>query len=281
MTEYFVKQFDGGSTTCDGKNCAAASGATAVAFGSGGAQRPTSDAFRKTSGVSCVPGEDTKSGGLTVQAVERTAALYGVDIDFGKVEGSVRRWTIDEIKGRVNGDYGAVLPGDYDQLPSSIDEQPGFNGDHSVWIHDGTPSDACWHDPLGDKPRRVSWSVIEKYNQKPGSPVEGLAGFVLIPQEELMNIYSVPGEREVQIKVGTPYRNAPGGTVQGTISGSRWFLLAGQDAKVASWYLLDGSEVGAAGLMSWVPASSVIASRDASWEAGRAAAAKAAADVRQ
>jgi hypothetical protein len=75
-----------------------------------------------------------------------------------------------------------VCLGDYDQIPTWLDAQPGFNGDHSVWIHDYRASDdsVCWHDPLATAPRRVKWSVVVAYNQKPGSPVRGLAGFVRI-----------------------------------------------------------------------------------------------------
>jgi hypothetical protein len=280
MTEYFVKQFDGGSTACDGRNCACASGATAVAFGSGGIHTPSADQFRTKSGKSCVPGVDTNSGGLTIQAVEATAKLYGIDIDYGEVEGGVTRWTFATIKSRITKGEGAVLLGDYDQIPAEIDEQPGFNGDHSVFIHDGNATDVCWHDPLGDKPRRVKWSVAEKYNQKPGSPTQGLAGFVQIAQEADMTIYSVPGEREATFKAGTSYRDAPTGKVIGTLPVGGWYLLAGQDAPVAGWYLLDGAGLGPTGVMRWAPAAALEKTRDASWEAGRDAAIKAASAVK-
>jgi hypothetical protein len=184
VTEYFVKQFDGGSTTCDGKNCACASGATAVAFGSGGEHQPTSDQFRARSGVSCIPGRHSASGGLFISDVERTAAIYGVTIDYGREPGGgLKRWTATEQKARLKGGlFGMVCLGDYDQLPAWLDEQPGFHGDHSTFVHNYRASDdtVCWHDPLGKATRRVKWSVVVAYNQKPGSPVKGLAGFVRI-----------------------------------------------------------------------------------------------------
>lgn len=183
MTEYFVRQFDGGSTACDGRNCAAASGATAVAFGSGGKHTPTSDQFRTRSGVSCVPGAHSPSGGLFISDVERTARSYGVTIDYGRdATGKLTRWTPAQQKLRLSTGFGMVTLGDYDQIPPELDEQPGFDGDHSTFTHDYRESDltVCWHDPLGRKPRRVRWSVVEQYNHKPGSPVRGLAGFVRI-----------------------------------------------------------------------------------------------------
>lgn len=184
MSEYHVRQFDGGSTVCDGRNCACASGAMAVAFGSGGKQQPTSDQFRTRSGESCIPGVHSPSGGLFIGDVERTAATYGVSIDYGLDPGQgLKRWTAAEEKARLlDGRFGMVCLGDYDTLPSAIDAQPGFNGDHSTWVHDYRASDdtVCWHDPLAAGPRRVKWSVVVAYNQKPGSPVRGLAGFVRI-----------------------------------------------------------------------------------------------------
>lgn len=36
MTDYHARQFDGGPVACDGRNCAAASGAMAIYFATGG-----------------------------------------------------------------------------------------------------------------------------------------------------------------------------------------------------------------------------------------------------
>lgn len=180
MVEYHVRQFDGGPTICDGRNCACASGAMAVAFGSGGKHTPTSDEFRQRSGQSCIPGVHSPSGGLFISDVERTAATYGVEIDYGP---GFYRWTATQQKTRLKMYQGMVCLGDYDQIPSWLDEQPGFNGDHSVFIHDYRISDdtVCWHDPLGDRGRRVKWDVVVAYNHKPNSPVRGLAGFIKLP----------------------------------------------------------------------------------------------------
>jgi hypothetical protein len=186
VSDYHVRQMTG--SACGPYNCAASSGAMAVAFGSAGKHQPTSDEFRAKSGASCVPGVDTPSGGLNIVHVEQTAAKYGVTVDYGRDGGGLRRWTSLELRDWCTDD-GAVVLGDYDQIPASIDAQPGFAGDHSVWVHDYRASDdtACWHDPLARGPIRVKWSIVAKYNQKAGSPVKGLAGFVRIPEVAVRN----------------------------------------------------------------------------------------------
>lgn len=209
MTEYHVRQFDGGPTKCDGRNCACASGAMGVAYGTAGAKRPSADAFRARSGVSCVPGVHSPSGGLYISDVERTAATYGVVIDYGRDErGHLRRWTEREQVAKLGAGFGAVLLGDYDQIPPYLDESPGFSGDHSGWVHDFRLRDrsACWHDPLALDPRRVPWNVLARYNHKPGSEVAGLTGFVRIavrPPDtstgDDMDSFPIPEEPSVAI----------------------------------------------------------------------------------
>ena len=177
MTEYHVRQFDGGSSACDGRNCACASGAMAVAFGSSGKQTPTSDEFRTRSGRSCVPGVHSPSGGLFTSDVATTAATYGVDIEYGSTRrshASLVSWC------KANG---AVVLGDYDQLPLALRVQDRFEGDHSVWVHDFRDDTFCWHDPLDTKPQRVRSSIVSRYNQKAGSPTKGLQGWTIVPLE--------------------------------------------------------------------------------------------------
>lgn len=183
MAEFFVRQFDGAPTKCDGRNCACASGAMGVAYGTAGKKRPSSDDFRARSGVSCVPNVHSPSGGLYISDVERTCESYGVEIDYGRdTRGHLRRWTEAEQVAKLGAGFGAVMLGDYDRIPPSLDESPGFNDDHSAWVHDFRLKDRsiCWHDPLGLAPRRIPWSVVASYNHKPGSEVAGLTGFVRI-----------------------------------------------------------------------------------------------------
>ena len=191
MAEYHVKQFDGGSILCDGRNCACASGAMAVAFGTNGEQRPTSDGFRARSGESCIPGVHSASGGLFIEDVVSTAATYGVTIDYG----APTRWTATQQKAKLRLGYGMVTLGDYDQLPPDLDVQPGFNGDHSTFVHAyrASADTVCWHDPLAHWQRRVPWSVVVKYNHKPDSPVRGLAGFVALPLPDTDTEDDMPG----------------------------------------------------------------------------------------
>jgi hypothetical protein len=114
MTEYFARQLTG--SRCGPYNCAAASGAMASMFALGEAGI-TADEFPKRSGVSCVPGENSKSGGLFISDVERTAATYGVYIDYGRDPGSnqPKRWSEADAKTRLSGDFVGIFLGDYDQ----------------------------------------------------------------------------------------------------------------------------------------------------------------------
>ncbi len=189
MKDYHAIQMTG--TACQGRNCAAASGAMAAYFGTRGGMVMTADEFRHRSRVSCIPGVDTPSGGLTVNAVERVLAAVGVPIDYGPGE-TLKMWTITEIRERLSTYYGAVLLGMY----SSVQEPwrahgSTFRGGHSVWAHDLrndladshfniVQSTVCWHDPLRARPIRVPDSVLVRYTQTQ-SALKGFAGFVRIP----------------------------------------------------------------------------------------------------
>jgi hypothetical protein len=259
---YHARQFDGSPVYCDGRNCAAASGAMAVAYATNGAKRPSADDFRRVSGKSCTPGVDSRSGGLTINAVAATCAKYGVSIDYGADPNiALKRWTATELKTRIRGQYGAVLLGDYDQIPAKYDAQPGFAGDHSVWVHDGTSYSVCWHDPLRSAHIRVPWTVVIAYNQKAGSPVKGLAGFVRIPlpdtsTEDDLDLYSVPGNVDARVVSGAALYKSPGVKSGTTITdGTKRYALVAQDERdTPNYYCIDG---GGEGLMRWVRAADI------------------------
>lgn len=180
-TDYHVPQFDGDGGYCDSKNCAAASGAVAVHGGTGGRVRMSADTFRGQANVSCVPGVSTPSGGLRFSDVSRVAALHGVTIDYGWVDGKgYTRWAPATLALRCSQDWGAILPGDYDQLHEPY-RAPGstFMGDHSVRVHRFRGSDGtyCWHDPLRKTGIRVPASVVNAFWQKETSTLRGIVGF--------------------------------------------------------------------------------------------------------
>jgi hypothetical protein len=155
----------------------------AVYAGTGGTTKLTADQFRARSGQSCVPGADTPSGGLFISDVIRVADLFNVHLDYGQPI-PYTRWTMVALTSRLAGAYGAVLLGDYDQVPNPY-RQPGstFMGDHSVYVHDYEDDDqtVCWHDPLRTAPIRVPLNVVQHYWLKPTSAVRGYAGFVRLP----------------------------------------------------------------------------------------------------
>lgn len=225
MTDFHVRQFDGPPHTCDGRNCAAASCAMAIAFATDGHPLLSADDVRKESGVSCVPGVHSASGGLYISDVERVCAAHGVAIDYGRTNGGdPRRWTPADGLERLASEFGVIL-GDYDQLGKYAAST--FKGDHSAGAHDYRASDdsVCWHDPLRTKPIRLPVRVFLAYWQKPGSPVRGLAGFVTEGgdmAEDTINVagVGVTSTGRATVKNGTKwYRDGELKTEGGTITG--------------------------------------------------------------
>lgn len=187
MTDYHATQLTG--TPCAPYNCAAASGAMGVAFGSGFEDRISADAFRAQSGVDCRPGGHSASGGLFVSDVERVFALHHIAIDYGRVNDDAppMRWPPSTLATRLRLDReGAVVLGDYDALPAGYRASATFKGNHSAWVHDyAVDGTVCWHDPLRKARVRIPISAVLAYWQKPLSAVRGLAGFVKAKEEDM------------------------------------------------------------------------------------------------
>lgn len=192
MIDYQAIQLTG--SKCQGRNCAAASDADAIYFGTGGKVKLTADDVRAQSGKDCIPGSDTPSGGLFISDVIRVAALHGVTIDYGSDSVTFyTRWTPSQAESKLSHHQGGIFLGDYDQVPAPY-RQPGstFTGDHSAWGHDyredlpafgGTKPEptVCWHDPLRKTSIRLPFRILAAYWQKPSNPIHGFAGFVVIP----------------------------------------------------------------------------------------------------
>lgn len=222
--DYHVPQFDGDGGSCDGRNCAAAAGATAVYY----AARDVLDAdrFRFESGVSCIPGRDTPSGGLRIGDVERVCTRHGVDIDYGWVEGKgYTRWAPATLAGRCAADWGAILLIDYDRLRAPWRASTPFGGDHSVYAHDyRAASDTyCWHDPLRPTGIRIPAVEVVRCWWKDGSPIRGYAGFVReLPQViadtggttdvALRYVPRVTSASRMRLAAGQKLYDAPAGT---------------------------------------------------------------------
>lgn len=231
MIDYFATQRTG--TPCAPFNCAAASGAMGLAFGSGNRHIVSADAFRAQAGVSCVPGVHSASGGLFISDVERVFALHDIAIDYGRAgDGQPNRWSAPTLALKLTQGNGAVVLGDYDALPLKYRKSATFKGDHSAWVHDFRAGDGsvCWHDPLGSKPERIPMSAVLSYWQKPGSPVRGFAGFVkgkeeFVPGIAIVHMKSKPGMVTVKkidgvqaVQIADLERfGMPAGTLKGTI----------------------------------------------------------------
>lgn len=192
MRDYQVEQFNP-RTACSSKNCAASSAAIAIFFGTRGAAEMTAEQVRRQSRTSCIPHEDTPSGGITIGDVERVGAAHGVEIDYGRAATSFyRRWTPTEIKARLSTFYGGVIQGLYSAMDAPWRAHGStFQGGHSGFAHDlrsdlpdshydKVQDTVCWHDPLRPRPIRIPIAALLKYNQAAGL-TKGFVGWVKIP----------------------------------------------------------------------------------------------------
>lgn len=135
------------TTYCGKKNCAAASGSMAVAFGGGPVL--SSDQFRALSGVSCVPGVDSSSGGLRATDVWAVAQSFGVTIHYGGLAGAIADWPVWALEGRLREGEGCIVLGDCKVAPTSPCATDELY--HSAFVHgfrvDGGVEQTHWHDP--------------------------------------------------------------------------------------------------------------------------------------
>jgi hypothetical protein len=191
MIDYHAIQMTG--SKCQGKNCACASCAMAIFFGTRGHVQMTSDDVRYASKASCVPGIHSPSGGIFISDVERVAASKGVTIDYGRAATTYyRRWTSTEIKARLGTYYGGVIQGLYSAMPWPWRATGStFQGGHSGFAHDlredladshygKVQATVCWHDPLRKRPIRIPIGALLAYNQAAGA-TKGFVGWVKIP----------------------------------------------------------------------------------------------------
>lgn len=177
MTDFHATQLTG--SRCQGRNCAAASGAMAVAFGTRYAKKMSADAFRAATGASCVPGVHSASGGLFVSDVIKGCAEFGVPINYGLNANDVpKQWSEDELRSRLRDQgEGLVCIGRYGALPAKY-RVGTFTGMHSTWVHAYRSSDHTvgWHDPLRKGAIRLPFGALLDYWEG-GSPAR-YAGFV-------------------------------------------------------------------------------------------------------
>lgn len=100
------------------------------------------------------------------------------------------------------------------------------------------------------------------------------------PEDDIVNAYSVPGSFSLLFPKGTPVYPSPTATAPTRALGEPLrALVCGQDRATApTRYLVDGGGAsGAPALMGWLPVAAGGSRRDETWEAGRQAAAAAAA----
>lgn len=214
MKDYHVEQFAPPVTGCSSKNCACATTAMDVYFGTRGAAVMTAADVRRASGQSCTPGVDTPSGGINIPAIERVCASKGVDITFGRSSSSYyRRWTAEDVTARLGHIYGGHLMGMYSNVDAPWRAHGStFGGGHSLWAHDlrddlpdshydKVQRTVCWHDPLRARPIRVPVDVVLDYTQT-SSPLRGFVGWVKIPAIP-GGVYASPMTDRTRTRYGT------------------------------------------------------------------------------
>lgn len=173
MSEFHASQFIP-NTRCSPFDCACGSCGMSVAF-AGGPQL-THDQVRTESGVSCVPGIDTISGGLRIADVERVAKAHGVFVDYGrKADGTYTSWTRDALRQRLVAGHGAILLGDCQDAP--VNPTVGVVL-HSAFVHGLDANGRThWHDPRLSQAYWITLADVITYWESFNGSVR-YAGFV-------------------------------------------------------------------------------------------------------
>jgi hypothetical protein len=166
-----VTQFDGGPF--QGANCTLASGAMLARLGFG---IVTTGSILRTL-------QDDQVGGTGLD--DLATALwrgYGVSIRYGLLQP-------EELKNLLSTGYGAVIQGDYAQIPEQLKLQRGFNGGHAIYLdgyYDKGPTPAYYViDPIG-RPNRYEgewWpaSIIDAFGEALGGGTHIRAAWVFPP----------------------------------------------------------------------------------------------------
>ena len=191
MRDFHAIQMTG--SPCQGRNCACATTAMDIYFGTRGAGEMTADQVRQQTHTSCIPGVDTPSGGINIPDIEDVCKAHGVTIDFGRAATTFyRRWTTTELRARLGSYYSGHVLGQYSAIKAPWRAHGStFMGGHSGGAHDyrvdmpdshydKVQPTVCWHDPLRPRPIRIPFSVLVAYNQAAGTTKQ-FVGWVKIP----------------------------------------------------------------------------------------------------
>lgn len=108
-------------------------------------------------------------------------------------------------------------------------------------------------------------------------------GHGLFAEEVIVKVFSVPGSFSGSWPVGTPVYPGPTGAASGKLATKRaGLLVVGQDKAInPTRYLVDGAGDSPSAGMAWLPVEGMTAKRDETFNAGVAAAAKAAAAAKR
>lgn len=191
------------------------------------------------------------------------------------------------VRAARNAGLYVVLQGDSDRFPDGCSGE--FDGDHAIGITPGVTNAAGeWgiHDPICPRLTYQPESVLRAYAEKLASTVRfGVytQPVPMIEEDDDVKVYSVPGIVSAEAPAGTPIYAGPTGPQTGATKLTHRYLLVGQSDATSTplRYLVDGAEERESGHMGWLPASALTKRRDETFNAGVAAAAKAAATARR
>jgi hypothetical protein len=126
----------------------------------------SADRVRTLSGVSCIPGVDTISGGLRSTDTYWVAKSFGVELNYGGGHGAVADWPVSALEYRLRIGQGCIVLGDCQEAPTN----PSYNVIyHSAFVHGfrvyGGVEQTHWHDPRNSTATWQSVAGVIRYWQ--------------------------------------------------------------------------------------------------------------------
>lgn len=172
-----------------------------------------------------------------------------------------RGYTWAQVIKDLKAGRGIVLQGDYDVLTGDDDCQPGFNGDHAIYLNPELYSDntvVLKGDPLCEDFDKVPLSTLKKYAEKlgarvygPSSPQKIFFGATAAHPDDIgngdsgdeeMKLYSTPGRYSYTVKLGAIVYDNTGKAYSTIKDATKRYDVILQDAATNPVYaLLDGA----------------------------------------
>lgn len=261
--------------------CSWTSAANGADASTGGRLDPTPDQVLAL----VAPSEETNplTPGWSLQDVDLAMSRLGVPFEIRSGQG----WT--GVIAALDAGLYVVLQGDSDRFADGC--SGAFDGDHAIGVHPDRDSAGLQRidDPICPTARFERRAVLRAYAEK-FEPSVSFGVFTtpvpLLPPdtstEDIVRVFSVPGSFSGSWPAGTPVYPGATGAATGKLTTTRRLLVVGQDKPTSpTRHLVDGAGDGPSSAMAWLPVAGMTGRRDESFNAGVAAAAKAAAGAKR